>query len=127
MGGDWVACWDGGFSGFEVRDVASDFLILFFWKGSEGERKERLISSRDGDGKEVEFKEVYRVVLKGEELGKEVRYWVAVVRGEQEVRVQEVEVAGAEWVGWDEAEERISFESAKVMVRRVRELLGREN
>lgn len=81
---------------------------------------------RDENGKEIEFRENYRVMLKGEEVGKEVRYWVALVRGEQELKVQEAEVAGAEWVGWDEAERRLSFESGKAMVRRAREGLGRE-
>jgi isopentenyldiphosphate isomerase len=80
---------------------------------------------RNENGKEMELRENYRVMLKGEEVGKEVRYWVALVRGEQELKVQEMEVAGAEWMGWDEAENRISFESGKVMVRRVREGLGR--
>ncbi len=38
-----------------------------------------------------------------------------------------MEVAGAEWVEWDEAVEMISFESGKAMGRRVREGLGRSS
>lgn len=86
---------------------------------------EVLMFDRDDEGKEMEFRDIYRVVLKGEEVGKEVRYWVALVRGEQEVKVQEKEVEGAEWMGWDEAETKVTFESGRVMLRRAREGLGR--
>lgn len=56
--------------------------------------------------------------------GKEVVYFVGLVRGEQELRLQEKEVAGARWVGWDEALEVITFEEGREMLRGAREALG---
>lgn len=57
-------------------------------------------------------------------VGKEVRYWVGVVRGEQEVRVQVEEVGEARWVGWEEAMETVTFDEGREMLRRVKACLG---
>ncbi|TVY53871.1 Bis(5'-nucleosyl)-tetraphosphatase [asymmetrical], partial [Lachnellula cervina] len=68
---------------------------------------EDLLVFRNGEGEEVEFREVYTNPIR--KVGKEVRYWVGVVKGEQEVVMQEMEVDGAKWVGWDEAEKTITL------------------
>jgi len=36
-------------------------------------------------------------------IGKESRFWVGIVRGEQEVRLQPEEVVEFKWCGWEEA------------------------
>ncbi|TVY18893.1 Diadenosine hexaphosphate hydrolase [Lachnellula arida] len=82
---------------------------------------EDLVGFRDRDGEEIEFTEVYTNPVR--KVGKEVRYWVGVVKGEQDVVLQEAEVDGAKWVGWDEAEETITFEEGRAMLRRVRACL----
>ncbi|TVY48939.1 Bis(5'-nucleosyl)-tetraphosphatase [asymmetrical] [Lachnellula occidentalis] len=76
---------------------------------------------RNREGEEVEFREVYTNPIR--KVGKEVRYWVGVVKGEQELVVQELEVGGAKWVGWDEAERTITFEEGRAILRRVRACL----
>ena len=69
----------------------------------------------------MEFREVYTNPIR--KVGKEVRYWVGVVKGEQEVTLQEKEVDGAKWVGWDEAESTITFEEGRAMLKRARACL----
>jgi hypothetical protein len=68
----------------------------------------------------VEFRELYTNPIR--KVGKEVRYWVGIVKGEQEVTVQE-EVDDAKWVGWDEAEKTITFEEGRAVLRRARACL----
>jgi bis(5'-nucleosidyl)-tetraphosphatase len=58
--------------------------------------------------------------------GKEVIYFVAVVRREQEVRLQEKEVESARWVGWEEGRGLVTFGECREMVDLVGELLDRK-
>lgn len=58
------------------------------------------------------FKETY--VNPVRKVGKEVRYWVALVRqGDRKLRLQEKEVADARWCSWDEAEALITFQEGR--------------
>jgi 8-oxo-dGTP pyrophosphatase MutT (NUDIX family) len=61
--------------------------------------------------------------------GKQVRYWVAVARGEEgrnELVVQEKEVVTAAWYPWEEGIEMMRFKEGKEVLRRVRECLDDE-
>jgi len=61
-------------------------------------------------------------------VGKEVRYWVGLVRGDQKIKVQEREVAGAMWVTWEEALNKVTFEECRGMLRAVIDVLdGKPN
>ncbi|KAH8684761.1 NUDIX hydrolase domain-like protein, partial [Tricladium varicosporioides] len=64
-------------------------------------------TSKDGEEKAVSFSEVYENPIR--KVGKEVRYWVAFVKEEQEVRVQEKEVEEGRWCGFEEAKGLITF------------------
>lgn len=100
--------------------LLSSVLFLGMEMGLGDVANERyLIGGREGE--EVEFREVYTNPIR--KVGKEVRYWVGVVKGEQEVVMQEMEVDGAKWVGWDEAEKTITFEEGRAMLRRARACL----
>jgi hypothetical protein len=62
-------------------------------------------------------------------VGKEVRYWVGVVRhpdaAAQVVEVQqEKEVNGARWCTWEEARELITFQGGRDVLEMVGEVLG---
>lgn len=74
---------------------------------------------------EVVIKEVYINPVRN--VGKEVRFWLGLVLGTQEVKLQAEEVAGAEWLGWEQAVERITFPEGKEMLRGVMECLRPEN
>lgn len=56
-------------------------------------------------------------------IGKEVRYWVGLVQGGQEVKVQAAEVNDARWLSWDEAEKTITFDEGRAMLRRLKACL----
>lgn len=64
-----------------------------------------------------EFREVYTNPIR--KVGKEVRYWVALVKGGQGLRVDENEVEEARWCRWDEAPGLITFNEGKEVLRRV--------
>lgn len=66
------------------------------------------------NGKEITLRERYTNPIRKQ--GKEVVYFVAVVRGEQEVRLQEKEVESARWVGWEEGRGLITFEECREML-----------
>jgi bis(5'-nucleosidyl)-tetraphosphatase len=96
--------------------VLVEDLIIFHREGKiEGER------GGDGDEQEVVLSEMY--VNPVRKVGKEVRYWPAVVKGEQDIRVQTKELEGAEWMDWELALERITFDEAKTMLREVMMLM----
>ncbi|RDW75268.1 hypothetical protein BP6252_06410 [Coleophoma cylindrospora] len=70
--------------------------------------------------REENFHETY--VTPSRTAGKVVRYFVAVVKGEEaerELTLQEKEVAGARWCSWEEAEEMIRFEECREMFREI--------
>jgi 8-oxo-dGTP pyrophosphatase MutT (NUDIX family) len=52
-------------------------------------------------------------------IGKETRFWVGIVRGEQEVRLQTEEVDEYKWCGWEEAMGCITFEDTRGVLRMV--------
>lgn len=61
---------------------------------------------------------------------KEVRYWVALVEdsrvageGEKAIEVQQKEVDDAKWVSWEEAEELITFDKGKAILKAAKDLL----
>ncbi|KAH6679656.1 NUDIX hydrolase domain-like protein [Halenospora varia] len=76
-------------------------------------------SPKDGEEKAISFSEVYENPIR--KVGKEVRYWVAVVKGEQEVRFQEKEVEEGRWCSFEEAKGLITFTEG----RRILEDVGR--
>ncbi len=72
----------------------------------------------------MSFTERYQNPIR--KVGKEVRYWVGVLKGVQakrEIKVQAAEVIEAGWFGWEEGMERITFEEGREMLRKVEELL----
>ncbi|KAE8453347.1 hypothetical protein EG329_011415 [Mollisiaceae sp. DMI_Dod_QoI] len=81
-----------------------------------------LIPLYSKNGEKIKLRERYMNPIRRQ--GKEVVYFVGLVRGEQELRLQEKEVAGARWVGWDEALEVVTFEEGREMLRGAREALG---
>lgn len=87
-------------------------------------RGEVLEGVEEGE-EEVVIKEVYTNPVRN--VGKEVRFWLGLVMGEQSVKLQAKEVAGAEWMGWEQAVERITFQEGKEMLRGVMEYLRPES
>lgn len=91
--------------------------------GKEGE-------GEDGKGEEGEEDEYGDTPLRQysvnpyKTIGKETRFWVGVVRGEQEVRLQTEEVDEYRWCGWEEAMGCITFEDARGVLRMVVGLMG---
>ncbi|KAF4637216.1 hypothetical protein G7Y89_g866 [Cudoniella acicularis] len=65
----------------------------------------------------VSFSEVYENPIR--KVGKEVRYWAALVPGEQKVKIQEKEIEEARWCNWEEAKELITFGEGKKILRDV--------
>jgi bis(5'-nucleosidyl)-tetraphosphatase len=75
------------------------------------------------DASESSFKEVYVNPVRN--VGKEVRYWVGLVKdGESRIKVQEREVADARWCDWEEAKKLITFEEARNMLKAVERSLS---
>ena len=72
----------------------------------------------DGEsGEDTPFK-VYNVnPIK--KVGKETKFWVGVVRGEADLRLQVGEVAEGRWCGWEEAMALVTFENTKEMLRKL--------
>lgn len=79
------------------------------------------MASSDEEGNELELKESYTNPIR--KVGKEVKYWVGLVKGEQEIKVQEKEVDEARWLDWEEAESTITFEEGRALLRKVRKAL----
>jgi len=74
--------------------------------------------------------ERYRNPIKG--WIKEVGYWVGLVECDvglesTEIKVQEEEVASARWCEWDEAQELVTFEAGRVLLRSVMGMLDSGN
>lgn len=70
----------------------------------------------------IEFREVYVNPIR--KVGKEVRYWPAVVIGEQQVELQQEEVEEYRWCEWAEAEGLITFSEGRAVLRQVKDCLG---
>ncbi|KUJ12442.1 uncharacterized protein LY89DRAFT_722062 [Mollisia scopiformis] len=64
-----------------------------------------------------------RYITPGRKEGKEVLYYPALVQGNQELRIQEKEVAEARWCGWAEAVQLATFGECRAMVGGLRGLL----
>jgi 8-oxo-dGTP pyrophosphatase MutT (NUDIX family) len=98
-----------------LKILLSDILDL---KGEGGE---------DGDKGEDEFGDTplrqYSINLY-KNIGKETRFWVGIVRGEQEVRVHIEEVDEYKWCGWEDAGRLITFEDTRSVLRMVVGLMG---
>jgi len=52
------------------------------------------------------------------------RFWVAMLTEEQDVKVQEEEIADHRWCGWDEGVELLTFDDLKRLLCRVRGLMA---
>ncbi|KAL3421765.1 hypothetical protein PVAG01_05921 [Phlyctema vagabunda] len=77
-----------------------------------------------GDDDAQSFREVYVNPMRN--VGKEVRYWVVLVKPDEaskELQLQEVEVNDAAWYGWDEASQKITYGEARDMFEGVVEAL----
>jgi 8-oxo-dGTP pyrophosphatase MutT (NUDIX family) len=87
---------------------------------------------KDRKGEEVEGDEYGDTPLRQysvnpyKNIGKETRFWVGIVRGEQEVRLQTEEVDEFNWCGWEEAGWLITFENTRSVLRMVRRLMGED-
>ncbi|KAM3066166.1 hypothetical protein ACMFMG_010494 [Clarireedia jacksonii] len=87
--------------------------------GDGGEMEGRNAVEWDGSFAERYLNPVRRV-------GKEVRFWVAVLdkeEAEREIRVQEEEVEGYRWCSWEEAAKMMTFDVGRNMLKRVRDCL----
>jgi bis(5'-nucleosidyl)-tetraphosphatase len=77
----------------------------------------------EGSEDHSSFKEVYVNPIRN--VGKEVRYWVGLVRdGQSNIRVQKREVADARWCDWDGALKLITFEETRNMLKAVESSLS---
>ncbi len=86
-----------------------------------------VLDLQESNGDSLDLKERYLNPVK--KVGKEVRYWVVLVTGEQatrELRLQTKEVNDSRWCGWDEAESLVTFEETRAMLKSVREAMERK-
>ncbi|KAG9238897.1 hypothetical protein BJ875DRAFT_286339 [Amylocarpus encephaloides] len=97
-------------------------ILTFRAAGGEADEGE----GQDEAEAERKFVEVYQNPLR--KVGKEVRYWPALLQdGGGGINVQEAEVVEARWCGWSEAESLLSFEEARGVLRALRSALDGKN
>jgi tRNA nucleotidyltransferase (CCA-adding enzyme) len=103
-----------------LRVELGDILDLKCEGGEEGKDRSK---GEDGFG-DTPFRQYSVNPYKN--IGKETRFWVGIVRGEQEVRLQTEEVDEYKWCGWEEAMGCITFEDTRGVLRMVVRLMGED-
>jgi 8-oxo-dGTP pyrophosphatase MutT (NUDIX family) len=103
-----------------LKVALGDILDLSF-KAKEGEDGDKGEGDEFGDTPLRQYS-----VNPYKTIGKETRFWVGIVRGEQDVRLQTEEVDEYKWCGWEEASQLITFENTRSVLRMVGRLMGED-